>query len=463
MRGALGLASFNMKNMRIIHMERIVPEERAEFGRKKGVKYQELSYMGIGYYDKMTYVRPKEQLFDYNHCFLIKYPYQKTEYKMMADQMFVLLDDQNNILESNKDPFEYMDDQNIKPFLGIILVTVYKKEPGDVLFHQILEGCRDRIRSILENENYSDDITRIFWTPNCADLCVVIRTDVLNHLYEVKSSISILDECNISDGKKTGIGIHTIEYSFLTVEKNHFSSQLIKKNNKNSMELRMSGTEAALDEIKNKVGKQNVYGTNGVGDWAVTISFSEFAEIYQALTSLKFRDFIECENQFVPETTGDDSLYSVFKRNEQNLRCLYIRPRFELTGKNSGALALDMASEWTEGIMKRYRDRLDRLNSESIPLNRHLYDLQLREQLALIKELLYTYSDFLYQKSSEWKGVMFYTQIECLLNGLQDGIIFIDSLKDEELKDKYGIKLVEDTNKAVSCINGFNKLLQSIN
>lgn len=457
------MASFNMKNMRIIHMERIVPEEKAEFGLKKSGNYQELSYMGIGYYDKMTYVRPKEKLFDYNHCFLIKYPYQKTGYKMMADQMFVLLDDQNDILVSNKDPFEYMDDGNIKPFLGMILVTVYKKEPCDVLFQQILEGCRDKIHSILGNENYSDDITRIFWTPNCADLCVVIRTDVLNHLYEVKSNISILDECNTSDEKKAGIGIHTIEYSFLTVEKKFFSSQLIKKNNKNSMELRMSGTESALDEIKNKVGKQNVYGTNGVGDWAVTISFSEFAEIYQALISLKFRDFIECEKQLVPEITEDDSLYSVFKRNEQNLRCLYIRPRFELTGENSGVFVLDEASEWTEGIMKRYRSRLDSLNSESIPLNRHLYDLQLREQLTLIKELLYTYSDFLYQKSSEWKGVMFYSQIECLLNGLQDGIAFIDSLKDVELKDKYGIKLVEDTNKAVSCINGFNKLLQSIN
>lgn len=457
------MGSFNIKNTRIIHMERIVPGEKADLDIRNSTRYKERGFMGIGYYDKMTYVRAKEDTFNYNHCFLIKYPYSKIEYKMLADQMFVLLDEKEDLKENNvqEDPFEYQDQEKLKPFLEIILVTVYKDDDKSISFDDILNGCKSRIEAVLEEEVYSEDITRIFWTPNCADLCVAIRTDKLDHLFWLKESISNINKCKYTDKEDVKIGIHTIGYSFLAVETGSISKDLVEKNQDNYMELRMTGPAKIFKEIEGKLKAKSVYGINGVGDWALSVSFPEFAEIYPMLIGQKFKWGIEAEKENENDTE-DETLRGIFQRNKEKLQCLYIRPRFSMRKDQDDSFTQGKPSEWTNDVMERYKSRIDRLLSDASGRNT-IYELQLCDQLTLVKELLYTYSDFLYQKSSEWKGIIFYSQIECLLSGIEKGMYEIDAIEDMPTKQLYASKLIRDSNRAVACINGFNKLLQSIN
>ena len=92
---------FDILNLRTLHFEKLVPlhntskqNTRIQIKSSKTKKETESKdriykkFCSLGYYDQMSYVRSnsEDSILDYKHCFLIKYPYQKGEQRIMTDQ-----------------------------------------------------------------------------------------------------------------------------------------------------------------------------------------------------------------------------------------------------------------------------------------------------------------------------------------------------------------------------------------
>ena len=122
------MGKYFTKNMRILHFEKYLPCKEQQTGMNQGDRQalqadrEERQFFSFGYYDELSYVRAKDSdVFDYRHCFLLKYPYRKSGRQIAADQVFILNDREECV--SSDDPFEYRG-ASLRPFLGIILVTV---------------------------------------------------------------------------------------------------------------------------------------------------------------------------------------------------------------------------------------------------------------------------------------------------------------------------------------------------
>ena len=193
---------FNILDMRVIHFEKLLPQHEAngdgtKSDLKEGPRRSYQRFCSLGYYDQMSYVRAKdeESILDYKHCFLIKYPYQQSQQRMVTDQMFTLLNEDG---DWENDPFEIGEDEE-KPFLGIILLTVGKKfsdseeSSKSSIYERLLEVYKNASIEILGkviDSREKNGYYRLFYTPNCADLCIVIRTNNLQDIYNVKEQIS---------------------------------------------------------------------------------------------------------------------------------------------------------------------------------------------------------------------------------------------------------------------------------
>lgn len=210
-----------IQNMRILHFEKIVPLKLEEYEKSLHVEKEnsrkEIIFYTLGYYDRMTYVRAESQtsIFDNKHSFLIKYPYRKKSQQIIADQMFSVFSKTDESVDMGaEDPFEY-NQKDKKPFLGIILVTVYEEFEGQkneiYKYEDLIKKCQESIIELVDNGDFKDDCCKIFYTPNCADLCIVIRTDSLKNIYELKYQISHLQ---YEENDKAG-RCHTMTYTLL--------------------------------------------------------------------------------------------------------------------------------------------------------------------------------------------------------------------------------------------------------
>ncbi|MCM1211514.1 MAG: hypothetical protein NC318_07910 [Blautia sp.] len=141
--------------MCMLHLEKLVPESMTigdEEHHSEKEKRQEKSFFCYGYYNKLTYIEEKEDdSFTYEHAFLIKYPYTEAEQNIVADQLFTLLEPEEEIQNKQKNPF--MEDMEYAPFLGVFLITInflQKKEPvRQKKYEQVLQEHRMELQEML--------------------------------------------------------------------------------------------------------------------------------------------------------------------------------------------------------------------------------------------------------------------------------------------------------------------------
>ncbi len=471
---------FDTRNMRILHFEKLAStvkragtEAKRQEGKVEVNGRESKYYCSAGYYDRVTYVKAKdpEHIMDYQHCFLIKYPYAYTDDAMVADQMITLLDDgktQNGCV----DPFE--EGNESKPFLGVILVTVYRNsdsqekilvdsESDQGIYEKMYCECKKVIETILYSTDdvFHEDCSKVFFTPNCADLCVVVRTDKLEHIYNLKRRISkqIFEE----EKKNPSICCYTTAYTMFEPPEN-WETEKIKCGDV-QIELRLSGSEEAINAIREELEvsrKGEVYGITGVGEFSMELQLQTFVEIYPIVWKLKRGIVDNCKSTNKTCQSQKRSLRDIFEYYQTVLRCSYIRVKYPIP-KYEG-IDKEYCLEKSEvGIVSRMEDDIKKL-IKSIRLQNVTEELHFREQASLLKELLYTYNDFWYQQSSQWKGVVFFAQLESIKKGIEQYKEIIDLGEYEKNGPKNIVdKLSMDINNAISSVNDFNKLLQSMN
>ena len=462
-------SNFNILDMRVLHFEKLLPRHgvHGSTAQKKtesdaGRVYQR--FCSLGYYDQMSYVRAKdeESILDYKHCFLIKYPYQQSEQRMVTDQMFTLL---NEECDNGRDPFE-TDETEELPFLGIILLTVGKKlrtedeERTGSIYQKLLETYKNACLDILD-ETMGDALQKgcycLFYTPNCADLCIVIRTDNLQDIYDVKERLSAKNLSEID-----GSVCHTSSYTLFQLPDRKWSEELIEKNKDLWLELRLYASEFVMEKIMGCLTgedgqKGNVYGITGSGQYALELDFATFASVYPFIWQIKVGWDEEADACGERKT----ELQKLFGEYFSSLRCSYMRVKYcpQFSGKSFGNNMNGLCMEdW--GLVEKYENDVIDFTKNKIK-NGSYQVSSLKERKVMLRELYYTYNDFWFRQSSWWKGIVFYAQ----LNAIMEGVSQYEKMAMElsTSPEKLIQQTTRDLEQAIFSVNNFNKLLQSVN
>lgn len=462
-------SDFNVSDMRTLHFEKLLPRYSDETrkkvegqrGDRSGRVYQK--FCSLGYYDRMSYVRAKDEdaILGYKHCFLIKYPYQKSEKRMVTDQMFTLINEGGT---KGQDPFE-IDEAEESPFLGIVLLTV-GKNPDDAgssrtgsEYQDLIEAYKNACIETLEQtmKASGQGCYRIFYTPNCADLCIVMRTDRLQSIYDVKEDLTAKKLKQIEKSV-----CHTTSYTLFQLPDKQWSDALIDKNRELWLELRLYAPEHAVKEVMDSLdGKHGstgeVYGITGSGQYALELDFATFASVYPLIWQIKVGEESDLE-QCVEQRT---KLQKALKKYVHVLECSYMRVKYRprISQNASGTNMNGLCLTDTE-LVEKYENEVIKFVNEKIKKGGYQVS-SLREQKVMLRELYYTYNDFWFRQSSWWKGVVFYAQLESIMSGVRQY---------EELADKIDRnqeKLIQHTTReleqSIFSVNNFNKLLQSVN
>lgn len=482
------MRDYCVRNTRILHFEKYLSHEgenvqvvKKSEGKTKHSKDREYrSFFSLGYYDQLSYVRCKgAATFDYRHCFLLKYPYRESRRQMITDQVLTLNDTEESIGEN--DPFEYRGTCEM-PFLGIVLVTAsgeaVNQKSTEKIYEKLILALQEECERFFEEFDSKSYHYKFFYTPNCADLCIAIRTVKLDYIYRLKQHLSglrlqVTNECR-------GV-FHAISYTVAEPSKVVWEPGIVNQNKEIGIEMRLSGPGKKVEKIKQCLQNSEksrtepqsdipskIYGITGAGQYAMEVDFETFAKIYPFLGMIKLDS---------PEPVNCDELTELqrcFK--EGDLECSYMRAKYEpmILKEEIGALEWEKLNGW---IVSRYKEKIRNLRKQVFASSLSLEGM-IREKEMMLKELFYTYNDFWYRPCSWWKGVWFYAQLECMMDGIYTQTELIkkyvnktndaktrerDAAEQEYYAENLAIKLGGDITLAVSAVNNFNRLLQSIN
>jgi len=460
------------KSLQLIHMAKeiqysgkkgkLIEEEAGKKCRKEN------SFFCYGYYDKVTRVYCTEDAsFSYKDVFAIRYPYKKSAQPIYADQMFSLI----NQDIKGEDPFILNDE---KPFMGIFLITVIPENGMGESFDQIVDKC---IKNIKDNLEKTFDCTSgVYKTINCADICMVLRTDKVGDLYILKRDIE--EYASLPD-ENINFKVILIVASDFPADRNkrQFLPEVVKKNKNEIIAIRFECQSNILDEINDLEAEGiRIVGTGGIGEYAMLIPFEKFSQCYDLYVKLKKNDVAELVSE------GEDNIRSFFIRHKDDLLFLYERWLFNINQtkafrKDDRNQCGEKYEAYIEQAMRLYNQLLTRIEEqdsldciERPDIMKHDYV----EQKRLVKELLYTYNNFWYQKVSAFRGVFFYAQMEALLDGIEQQNRLLERVESEsrrnlthifynDLTEIFYNDLIEGMQRMIAGINSFSKLLLAAN
>lgn len=461
------MGKYFTKNMRILHFEKYLPCKEQQTGMNQGERQEsqsdreERQFFSFGYYDELSYVRAKApDMFDYRHCFLLKYPYLKSGRRIAADQVFILNDPEECV--SSDDPFEY-GGESLRPFLGIILVTVSGKSEntacGENMYGSLVTELERGCREFLNQMEKGHSCYKIFYTPNCADLCIVLRTDTIEWIYQLKQHITQQTVC--VNEHAAGV-FHAISHTLIEPGKEPWPSCMLERNQTVEIEMRLSASDAVMKRLQAYLedeGKGKIYGITGAGQYALETDFATFAGLYPLLEKIK-TDQSKSLKKCAEESEIKNDLQKCFM--EEPIECSYMRVKYPMYTEDS-SVEHYTGNPADIALIKKYEKQVSDLR-EPIKNSAPSLEYMVREKEVMLMELFNTYNDFWYRPSSWWKGMWFYGQLESVINGINGQKALIEEpIREQKIEEKLTIQLGSDITCAVASINNFNKLLQSIN
>ncbi len=520
----VGKTQMKVYKMHMVHLEKLAQVGGGEFwshdpetkgAEGKAVERIEKSFCCYGYYNKMTYIAEdpgnKSSYFTYEHAFSIKYPYKKAKKPINADQLFVLLEPRSGQEANRQGDNPFTEGGKNKPFLGVYLLNIGMiQERGEEAerqrFLSALEHMRDRIREKLKEECAKNgDSVEVFLSPNCADLCVVLRTDSLGRIYKVKKNVGGYMAKDESEEKPD---IHITLYIASELEgqgKDLLDEKLVQENGRHDIEIRLNCSHTAFDWLQGclREGSHRLMGSTGRGKYILTLPYSDFARFYSLYAGVKWGEgglpgkVSLMADEDAPSVEGtrrqagehvlslDESIGELFEKYGSEIKVIYDRWFIHLTPgecENDNALGDDT---WEERkrvceAMEKSVDDLASLSSQmaseegnDISFSRQRFI----EQYQLIKDLLYTYNNLWHDENSVPEARIFYTQISALVEGTRQQLRVIQKAL-EEKKESAGNRwtkisprtinrlnedLIQNMNIMISGINDFNKLIQAVN
>lgn len=502
---------YRMHMLHLAKLSRLETEDSRYENKDNSNERDEKSFFCYGYYDRMTYIADNEaNPFTYEHAFSIKYPYKKPGHPVMADQLFTLLEPAKENDGRGNDPFMAADES--VPFLGVFLITIslLKKDQNED-FSTVSDFWRNELNNMLNDICSDNDIFRIYDSPNCADLCLVIRTGKLDKIYEIERKFENR-EGSVDNSDRQGLRytlyIASLEEDVLG------KSDSYTENEEQKIEIRFQCDEDNREALKSclesmaKAGqaqKSNegayieVGRVNGKGDYALKIGYSLYAKIYPYYLKSKLgidikADIINENEEWrkvlpgllnkctfayerwymcIPTAKGQNNNQG----NNQNSRKDYDKD--SQTWEDDRKIICYKMHQAVDAL-KEYGNYLESGKNDFMPLSYSNSMIcakrRFEEQCCMIKDLLYTYENLWFDKSTIPEGRIFYAQISVLIEGICRQLDIIRAARNEMERAKGAIgrwsernlqvmmdDLIENMYIMISGINNFNRLIQAVN
>ncbi len=420
------------------------------------VENEAIQYYTFGFYDSLTCISKNEitSLVHKEH-FLISYPFEKTANTLKVEQWFGIFPLSNkkiykNIAENEGiesaeaiDPFFCGSDLQKKlPFIGVVLISL-----GDSLESEQFDSFKKMLEQYVEvieglfgetTTNMYVYIAEIYYSLNCADLCLAVRTNALPFIHYVNYELKRRAVENRYDINTTVI---------FAVQENVREDELqkcITENEKVSFVVRSEG----------KCDKRESKGVNGIGNYVTSFSYGEYMEMLPELIHYK-----------LGETSEDEKTEKNFWHG-----MIHEREWFEESGEYREFTSI--RSNKTEKLqaaicswIKEVHDKIKSIEKYSDELftyemGMYKYKEKFLREIRLIVDLVHTYSDLWYQNASE-NGFVFFSQLFVALQGIEANL---EEIKNGNAELRISVEsLLEVMNCITSDLNGYNKQVQFLN
>lgn len=421
--------------------------ENVAYNKINDNKSDVIQFYSLGFYDSLTCVKSKELLSSaHKEHFLISYPFEKTANTSNVEQWFGLLP-----LSGTRryqagtgdvgDPFfcNTMLQKEL-PFMGVILLSLgYGEKDKEISFINLLADFVEKCPAAFPGSSGEDKyIAELYYSLNCADLCVAVRTDDLSLIHK-------LNRCLVDIAYECGYSINSTVIFAIQHQENDYK-RWIEKNKKVTFVVR-----------SNERYDDNSLGVNGNGRYVTRLKYEEYIAFLPQLIAHKF----DMSNE------DDDSRLGRFARSICHEREWFEEGKTPGVSLNSGRKKNSLQPLICAWI-KEIHDAI--VEIEDMAYNIFLYDRGLykcREmftrEIRLIKDLVYAYSDLWYQNNLE-DGFVFFMQLMASLQGIKAMLDDMDKGCFSESALESSQEGLFDVMHKIACdLNGYNKQFQFLN
>ena len=485
----------------------------------------------FGYYDSI-YIDERPSGITYKDSFAIRYPSAFKGHSLLSKQVFTLIPfpKKDSDEEKKRRSVLHISKDEQKPFLGMIMIGInfvqdesgereiedwrkeYKDEPDYLLK---LRYYHDQIKALLEKYIQVDksalpakhDLSsgcefEIFLSTNCADICVIMRTERIEDIYLSAKLI----RRNLSMTKPDNEGanlycftpqISTIVAMSTDLDEYNINDYFREINSGMAVDFRLSCNsreaeqnllnccgELIQDEFKgDKNGSilpgERVGGVLGVGEYSIYMSLLEFRSLVFNHQAFLIKEHEERSNlrNCLQWSNDKADFFNMKHFTISNVRLRFCN-NYRLLSTNKEE---EFRTEWLEkkhisqkpfipissSDWKDIESVLVKLRGElSLYRNRvHYSSYMVKESLSMINDIYYTYNDLLYEGNIH--SYVLATQLFALYANVSAYLDLIWKEVKQRSKDSSFQRactdaidsLVEMINQSVLSINAYNKSL----
>ncbi len=424
--------------------------ENVAYNKGANDRSESIRFYAYGFYDSLTCVKPKEiTSLAYQEHFLISYPFEKTANTSKVEQWFGILPlaEEKRCcvgIERGESEDVFFCREELRtdlPFIGVILISLGNM-PNENLardFKGLLTAYVETVTAILAKIGREISgrryLAEVYYSLNCSDLCVAIRTDEIPLVHRINYEMK-------SEAVKSGYTINTtVIFAVQDIAEADKLKSLAEKNKSVSFIVR-----------SNEKYDQRSKGVNGIGRYVTQFEYEEYIQFLPLLvrykllgeddSSVQVEQFVKsiCHERewFIEES---QSAYPATENALQKAVCVWAKDiHDELIGIEQLAMDIFLKSKELYGYKEIFTG-----------------------ETRLLKDLIYSYSDLWYQNASD-SGFIFFAQLMIVLQGLKRYLDKIDMLDgDDDKLEKSIEQFIDVMHSAVCDLNGYNRQFQFLN
>lgn len=422
-----------------------------------------IAFYSYGFYDVLTCFRASEFI-DYMEHFHISLPSDRDRKTMKVEQWFGIFPVDQEITSTEadiemQDPFFCKEPLSLSlPFLGVILISLSNLS-GD--FKGSLGEFVDNIKSQLsvEDDQHNDIryIFKLYYSLNCADLCLVIRTDSLNYIHKANRTIEKMAQEKNTEINTTVIFSVQPDVSINDLNALNSKNETVSFIVRSDLEYKKYLEENNKQDIENTYTQESFngisYGVNGTGKFVTKLSYQQYSEFLPDL--MKYKLGLNDANK--------DEMISTYVQSICHEREWFA----EEIGSGAGIVGLSIPQRKICGWIFNVREKIQNIDKAADSFftfsnGCYVYKKMFEREFRLVKDLVDTYSDLLYKKVSK-SGYIFFAQISIALNGIEK---MLEEMQKIELSDvlEQSVQYLYETIHFIACdLNGYNKQFQYLN
>ena len=415
---------------------------------------------------------------------------------------------------SNEDPFFGIEgDQEVLPFISLVNVTLIPEdqvsqiEVSEESVAEYLEKCTSFLKVNVQNActSYFDKKTncvadehvkiQVLQSLNSGCFYVVLRTDHIELGYYVAMCIRTFEMEETSGFSRCQFSTYTT--TCMSYKKDDQNIAVIPKvdcisSPEAGIVLRLSVDQRLIKDIAPlALGVGSGRGLYGRYDITVELNLSQFMRVYPWICACKFG--ISYPNEDVALAWGDDTLAALAKvlSNRSEVHCINERVLVGRTvlGYVPSRTADKMSRDENSSLSNNHHIHTDRVLSERDTITEKInnlikrgyeipyYEREFIHYISLIDDIWNDFESLRLQDDSIINGNMFYVQLWVLLDIVETYLSIMEAEEKKSVSDipeseEYEWNerkriayqdLVLNLRRAITSINHFQKLIQSVN